>query len=123
MSLRTSATTACASGGLMRAARRRPHHFAAHVDPAHRRAVRVRAFQRFVIGGDAQAAAIEMAVGERDDVAMRAVVVAQVDDVFVAAETARQVEQRVHRVGPRGAGPRPVRAPPESAGPAAARRC
>ena len=53
-----------------------------------------------MIGGDAQAAAIKVPVGKGNDVAVRAVMVAQVDDVLVAAEAARKVEQRVDRIRP-----------------------
>ena len=104
ISLRTSATTASASvalrapppAGRITLPRTSTHRTAGPGFVCGR-------FKRFVIGGDAQAAAIEMLVGKRDDVAVRAVMIAQVDDVLVAAQAARQIEQRVHRVGPGGA--------------------
>jgi hypothetical protein len=89
-----------------RAASGRPYDFAFDVAPSHRGTgrfrFRPRTLQSSMIGGDAQGSAVEVAIGKRNDVAVRAVMVAQVDDVFVAAPAAGEIEQRVHRIGPGG---------------------
>src|SRR5260370_1070115 len=73
-------------------ASRRPHHLASNVHPTDRWSARLRTIECFMIRRDTQPSAVKVPVGERNNVAMRTVMVAQVHDVLVAAQAARQVE-------------------------------
>src|SRR5438105_14140485 len=91
-------------GRVESAAARGPYHFAFHVHPPHRRTPhapgRLRALHSFMIGRTPQAPPVHVPVGKRDDIAMRPVMIPQVHDILVAAETPGQVKQRVHRIRP-----------------------
>src|SRR5262249_49973318 len=63
-------------GRIERAASHRPDHLASYLDPSHGRSRCLRPLQNLVIRRDAETAAIEMAVGKRNDIAVRAMVVA-----------------------------------------------
>src|SRR5262249_42267545 len=60
------------------------------------------AIETVMIGGDPKAAAVEVSIGESNDVTVRAVVVAQAHDVLMAAKAAGEIKERVDRVSPGG---------------------
>ena len=80
-----------------------PYNLALNIHPLHGRAGCPRSLQCFVIRRNPEPAPIKVPIRERNDVAVRPVMIAQVHDIFVAAQATGQIEQRVHRIGPRRA--------------------
>ena len=82
--------------GVERAAAGGPDDLAFHIQPAHSGTgslvIGGRTLQALVIRGNPKPSAIEVPVRKRNDVAVRAVMIAQGDDIFVAAQAAGEVE-------------------------------